>query len=175
MKRSILLGLIFTTVIAAWAAEKIQPLNVKLGLWENTMTMTTSGQMPIPSEYLSKLTPEQRARIEARMKAQSAGSSRATTTKSCLTQEELDRDYAPGLDKKKCSFTILSSTSSKVVAKLDCAEQEMKYGGMIEFDAISPENVKGSGHITATGANHTMNSSYTITSKWIGADCGNVK
>lgn len=56
----------------AFGQSKFQPLNVKTGLWESTTTSTTSGQMPLPSDMLAKLSPDQRARIEARMNANSA-------------------------------------------------------------------------------------------------------
>src|SRR6266568_18776 len=58
---------------------KIQPLNVKPGLWETTATYKTSGAPPIPPETLAKLTPQQQARLEERMKANSAGSSNTNT------------------------------------------------------------------------------------------------
>jgi hypothetical protein len=62
--RNVLLGIVLLLSLTVMAADKIQPLNVKLGLWETTHTTTTSGQMPIPPEMLAKLTPEQRAKME---------------------------------------------------------------------------------------------------------------
>lgn len=49
---------------------KHQPLNIKTGLWETTSTLKMSGDMPIPAGMLDKLTPEQRARLDERMKGQ---------------------------------------------------------------------------------------------------------
>jgi hypothetical protein len=51
---------------------QVQPLNIKPGLWETTMTIRTAGQLPMAAELLNKLTPEQRAEFEARMQARSA-------------------------------------------------------------------------------------------------------
>lgn len=79
MRSRIFLGLVLICAIAGWAADRIQPLNVKLGLWEMTITTKNSGQMPVPPELLSKLTSEQRARLEERMKAQSSGDSKTRT------------------------------------------------------------------------------------------------
>ncbi len=110
--RPILLGLVLLLSAAVWAADKIQPLNVKTGLWETTRTTTTSGQMPIPPELLARLTPEQRAKMEERMKANSAEKTRASTSKSCMTKEKLEK--APFSDEQKnCTRTIVRSTSSE--------------------------------------------------------------
>jgi Protein of unknown function (DUF3617) len=43
--------------------------NIKPGLWEVTTNPKMSGQMPIPEEQLAKMTPEQRARLQAAMQA----------------------------------------------------------------------------------------------------------
>ncbi|HTE88846.1 MAG TPA: hypothetical protein VK639_07845 [Terriglobales bacterium] len=69
--RTILAGLVMLSSVTVWAADKLQPLNVKTGLWETTTTRITSGEIPIPAEMLARLTPEQRAKMEARMKANS--------------------------------------------------------------------------------------------------------
>ena len=58
---------------------EIQPLNVKPGLWETTATYKRSGASPIPSEALAKLNPEQRARLEQRINANSSGSTNTVT------------------------------------------------------------------------------------------------
>src|SRR5882724_1490051 len=70
--RTLIIGLVCLSSAAVWAGGKFQPLDVKTGLWETTTTNTHSGEMPLPAELLDRLTPEQRARMEARMKANSA-------------------------------------------------------------------------------------------------------
>ena len=110
--RTILAGLVMLSSVAVWAADKLQPLNVKTGLWETTTTRITSGEIPIPAEMLARLTPEQRARMEARMKANSAEKTKTNTSKSCMTKEKLEK--APFSDEQKeCTRTIVTSTSSK--------------------------------------------------------------
>ncbi len=171
--RNVLLGLVLVLSVAVMAADKIQPLNVKLGLWETTHTTTRSGEMPIPPEMLAKLTPEQRAKMEERMKANSAGRTTTSTSKSCLTKEKLEK--APFSDREKeCSPTILTSTTSKAVVKFTCDMSGMKMSGTINVEALNPESVKGSAQTTASG-NHTMNVNATFTSKWLGPSCGDVQ
>jgi hypothetical protein len=172
MRTKILLVVLFSAAAVALAAQKIEPLNVKLGLWEMTMTIKTNGQMPIPAELLSKLTPEQRAKLEEKMKSQSAGPAQTRTYKTCLTKEKMDNPFT---DKKNCTSTVLTSTSSRIALKVQCTEQEAKMNGTLEFEALSPENVKGSSHLVATGGDHTMNLDGTYLGKWIGSACGDVK
>src|SRR5215831_17213660 len=70
-----------------WAADPV-PMDVKTGEWETTVTMQmgglqAAGKMPaIPPEQLSKMPPEQRARIESAMKAL-GGAPTTTTSKNC--------------------------------------------------------------------------------------------
>src|SRR6185369_14353893 len=45
-----LLASILLVALAAFAEDKLQRLNIKTGLWENTTTITSQGQMPIPTE-----------------------------------------------------------------------------------------------------------------------------
>jgi Protein of unknown function (DUF3617) len=173
--RTIMSELILLSSVAVWAGDKVQPLNVKVGLWETTMTATTSGAMPIPPEVLSRLTPEQRARMEERMKANSTGKTRTNTYKNCLTKEKLEKGPLFGEEQKECTQTVVTSTSSKTEVRVACENENMKSSGTIQVEALSPENVKGSGQMSVSGGGHTMNSNTTFTAKWIGPVCGDVK
>lgn len=175
MKKTISVAVICMCAVVVLAQEKLQPLNVKLGLWETTWTRTTSGEMPIPDELLSRLTPEQRAKMEERMKARAAQSTKTTTNKECLTKEKLDKELAFGDDRKECTRTVVTSTSSKAEFRMQCAEGDVKGNGTFLVEAVSTENVKGSVNIVASGNGHNMNSSGTFTAKWIGPDCGDLK
>jgi hypothetical protein len=90
-----LISLAFGALGSAHAQIKVEPLNVKTGLWEATMTTTTSGAAPIPAELLSRLTPEQRAKMEegAKVKASFASKTRTITSKSCVTREQLEKGF----------------------------------------------------------------------------------
>ena len=64
------------------------PLNLKLGLWQMTYTTAGDGVRPLQSiapELLAKMTPEQRSRTEARLKARVSPGSRIETKQYCLT------------------------------------------------------------------------------------------
>ncbi|HZQ19281.1 MAG TPA: DUF3617 domain-containing protein [Terriglobales bacterium] len=147
---------------------KYQPLNVKPGLWEKTFTITRTGALPIPPEMLNRLTPEQRARMEERMKANSAGHTSTNTERSCITKEDLEK---PIKFDNRCTWTIVESTNTKAKGNVSCEDQGMKVNGNGEYAAPDPEHMKGSMHTTTTGGGNTMNVDVTFASKWVGASC----
>lgn len=168
---------------AAWAQTqksaqstiKLQSLNIKPGLWESTRTIKRTGEMPIPTELLNRLTPEQRTRMEERMKANSGGHTSTETEKHCVTREDLERDRLKIAEAKECTTTVVNSTSTNLKGKIVCETAGMHATGMLELVAVDPEHVNGSYHSTMDGNDHTMNLEGTWTSKWLGSSCGDVK
>lgn len=154
---------------------KVQPLNIKTGLWESTRTIKRAGQLPIPPEMLNRLTPEQRARMEERMNANAASHTNTTTEKHCVTKEDLEKDRLKFAETKECTTTILNTTSTTVKAKLACDQEGMHATGTLELLAADPEHMNGSYHSTVNAGGHTMNVDGTWTSKWVGSSCGDVR
>lgn len=171
MRTRILLGLIVAVSISSRAADKVQPLNVKLGLWEVSTTVTSSGEMPIPADMLAKLTPEQRARFEEKMKERAGTKTKARVRKSCLTKEKLESGMDFNEDKASCSRTVLSSSTSNLRVRYQCMLDDVKWSGDVEVEALTPETVKGSMHGSASSGDHTMNNNSTFAARWIGAAC----
>jgi hypothetical protein len=159
------------------APAKLQPLNVKTGLWETTATYSMAGELPVAPEMLNRMTPQQRARLEQAMKAES-GNAKTMTYQGCLKKEDLE--HPNFTDKKQCTWTTLESSSTKVKGSASCVfkDPEMsdaKVNGSGEFVAIDQEHVKGSMHMKVTGAGHEMNSNSTFASRWLKSDCGGVQ
>jgi hypothetical protein len=170
--RIIIVGLTLLTSGAVVAANNIQPLNVKTGLWETNAITTISGQPPIPAEDLAKLTPEQRAKMETAMK--SLAGTRNLTYKSCVTKEKLAKGTA--FDKSSCTWTTFTSTSTKAEMTGVCTEERyMKVNVNLHIMVLNPESITGSGQMSFSGNGRTMSSSSTMTAKWLGPDCGTVK
>jgi hypothetical protein len=157
------------------SAAKLQPLNVKPGLWESTRTIKREGTLPIPAEMLNRLTPEQRARMEERMKANSAAHTSTTTEKHCLTQEDLERDKLKLAETRECTTTVIASTSTSAKARLVCDQEGMHATGTLDLEASDPEHVNGSYRSAVNAGGHTMNVEGKWTSKWLGAACGDVR
>lgn len=174
MRKAGLLILVSWLSITVWAGDKIQPLDVKLGLWEMNTTTTSSAQIPFPPEMLAKLSAEQRARLEEQMKAQGGEKTRTITQKHCLTKEKLE-EGAFGEDRPSCTKTVLSSTSSKMDVQIECADQGVKTHAKIKMEALNSENVKGTMHFAAQGAQQGAESDATFKAKWLSAACGDIR
>ena len=160
------------TVGSNLQAADLRPLDVKTGEWQTTTTGQTTGMPPIPDEVLNRLTPDQRAKMEAAMAARGARGNKATVTKGCLTKEQLEKGFNTGDETTKmCTRTLVSSFGGKQELRIDCARDGMKTTGTIKVDAIDSENVKGSISMTASSGERTMNMNYTFASKWLGPVC----
>lgn len=173
MKINVSLGFAFLFCGAACAADNVQPLDVKLGLWESTTTTEHSGVPPIPPEVLARLSPEQRAKVEERAKA-SAGP-KAITRKSCVKKEDLDKALAFGNDDKNCHRTVVSSSSSKLEFRMECGAGTMKSNGTVDIEAVSSEHVKGTVQMTMGDGTRSMKMNTAFESKWLGPVCEGTK
>lgn len=158
---------------AAPSTVSVQQLNIRPGLWETSVTSNTAGEMPIPAEMLNRLTPEQRARMEERMKANSAAHGHTATHKKCVTKEDLEKQKLDFAGDKECTPTVTASTSTMAKGKLSCQTEGMEGTTLFELEAPDPEHYKGSSHGTLTGNGHTMNIDATFSGKWLASSCGN--
>ncbi|HXA03333.1 MAG TPA: DUF3617 domain-containing protein [Bryobacteraceae bacterium] len=175
MKINVSLGFAFLFCGAVWAGDTVQPLDVKLGLWESTTTMEHSGAPPIPDEVLARLTPEQRAKIEERAKASAQQGPKTTTRKNCIKKEDLDKAMAFGNNDKSCHRTVLASSSSKMEFRIECGAGTMKSNGDVHIEAINSEHVKGSVQMTMGDGTRSMKLNSTFESKWLGPVCEGTK
>ena len=145
------------------------PLNVKTGEWESTITSDTSGQMPIPQEMIDKMTPEQRAKMEAMMKARGMQGPRTTVTKHCVKKEDLDKPF--GNENKACKPNRVSSSATKQEIHMECEIGGGKQVGTLKYEAVDSSTVKGSMQMTASNGGRTMNVNSTFSAKWLGPAC----
>ena len=135
------------------------------------MTTQTSGAPPIPPELLAKMTPEQKAMLEARMKTGMQQGPKTTVTKHCFTKEDLNKALNFGDQKGSCQRTVVSSSSSKQEIRIECSNAGIKASGTIRIEATDPEHVKVSSQISSGDGSHTMNINATGTSKWVSDTC----
>ena len=166
----------FGAAVFTFAADDKAPLDLKLGLWEMTTTHATGGAPPVPQEMLDRLTPEQRAKFEERMKNRQ-GHAGTETRRSCLTKEQLDKYFLFEDDKAmNCTRKIVSATRRKVDTSVECSNpMGIKLNGTIKIDSPDPETANGTIHMVSAGNGNTMNYDSTFKSKWLGANCGDVE
>src|SRR5258708_20099120 len=107
-------------------ATKVVPLNIKPGLWETTINSNVDSGLPIPAGMLERLSPEQRARFEERMKANSATHTRTTTHTKCVTREDIEKQKLDFASSKECTPTDITSTSTAANGKISCKSDVIK-------------------------------------------------
>jgi hypothetical protein len=156
-------------------AEDMNPLNVKLGLWEVTASHSVSGMsgMPkIPAEALAKMPEERRAHIESLMKSAGSGT---TTVKDCITKEKLAKNQAFSSKHNECKHEIVRSSAKNFQTKFVCDAKHGNTKGDLIVEAVDDSNVKGTMKVIASGHGHEMAIDMTFSSKYLGPDCGDVK
>jgi hypothetical protein len=174
----------FVGTTAIWAQD-IKPIDVKPGLWENTVTTQMSGMnMPsMPSvspDQLAKMPPEARARVEAMIKG-GTGAPQTSTNKACITKENLSKPIFDNAD-KSCIYKLVSSSSSTQQIHVECTKGNSKTSGDLSFNRVDNEHLKGNMDMKTTGdastsgsAAQNMTIKMTFSNKFISSDCGDVK
>jgi Protein of unknown function (DUF3617) len=173
----LLMGCVLAPVVVGQTG-RIQPLNVKTGLWQVTATGTSSGPPPITPEMqarLDQMTPEQRAKVMDAMKQAYGSGSRPHTYKNCITAKDLNGNAFAGPD-QKCDWKVINSTSSELeVQGGSCVAGEnsgMKAEANVKIHALDSENVKGSVHMTIVTSNgQTTKMNQDLTGKWLSPTC----
>ena len=158
---------------AVQAAEYTKP-NIKPGLWEVSVTPKMSGEMPIPEEQLAKMTPEQRARLEAAVK--NAGA-KPHFYKECMTPEKIAKGFEMdrGADEASCKRNIISSTASELTLHDECNDTKRKSSTDVHFEIKGGTQMNGKVHIVVTQSGKSMTVDSTLTGKWLASSCGAVK
>jgi hypothetical protein len=191
VKRAFLLAVVILVPVAASMAQDTIRFDAKPGLWESTTTMQISGMPAMPA--MPQLTPEQlaqmpeaaRKQLQAAMAGRAGGSPRTTTAKACITREMIDKGVAfNGNNQANCSQKVVSTSASKMVVHVECSPDQnamnMKVVGDMTVERQDAEHVKMNGTVAASSGpggpqGRTMETKLEVTSKWLGADCGDVK
>ncbi len=170
MKRLAPATLLLTTgLVVSLAASAAEPLKVKTGEWEITTATATQGMPQMPAEVLSKMTPEQQAKMAAMFGQREAGGPKEHKSKECVTQEDLEKPFHP--DKKdKCETTILKSTGTTQDIALNCKGEHPSTGKM-HVEATSPESMKGSLELAFAGGDNPLKINTTLSGRWLGPTC----
>jgi hypothetical protein len=161
----------------AHAADLVKP-NIKPGLWEVSTTPQVSGQMPIPDEQLAKMTPEQRAKMEAAMKSYMANSAKPRVYKDCMTPEKIAKGFdvdRQGED-SSCKRKVLSSSTSELTLHDECNRSAEQTVSDVHFEIKGGTQMSGKINVVNTSSSgKTFTFKAAIQGKWLSASCGSVK
>jgi len=172
--------LVAFTLSSAAHAQSSSP--IKAGLWETTVSTTT--QMQLPPEVqaqLDAMPAQQQAMMKARMPGGMGGAPAITTTHSCSTgqsvQDLMNQSQRKG---SECKLTNQTQTGNSMSFDVSCTMPQGTANGHSSFTMADSDHVSGSSHLTAkvTGGRSngttTMNMDTTLTSHYLGSDCGTV-
>lgn len=125
--------------LAAPFAAHATPLGIKAGGWKETYSITIHGMLRLyPKEELAKLTPEQRQKKVAYLKALD-GKPSSSTDMTCVQQTDTVKSLLEEEDSNgECTHHIIKHTRDSLEAKISCHNADMgSYSGLLHFRALS--------------------------------------
>jgi hypothetical protein len=167
VRSSLVFASLLAVSVSLSAAEK---LNLKLGLWEMTSSTETRGMPPLPKELLDKLSPEQRKKMEADIRAEQSKGPEQDTDRECITPRDLDRPLEPD-NAKECKHTIVSSTRTSQEVHIVCTGG-MPGSGSLKVSAPTPEKMTGSMNLKLGAGAEAMTIRAELQGRWLSSDCG---
>jgi Protein of unknown function (DUF3617) len=175
--RSAVLPMALVALALAAFAQAVEPVkpNIKPGLWEVSINPHVSGEMPIPEEQLAKLTPEQRARLEAMMKSRAANTTAPKLYKECMTPEKIARGFDMDRDDTGCKRKVVSSSANELTVHDECDKPNQKTVSDVHFEVKGGTQMSGRINVQVSSGAKTMTINNTMQGKWLGASCGAVK
>ncbi|MET0535412.1 MAG: DUF3617 domain-containing protein, partial [Steroidobacter sp.] len=156
--------------LMALSAAGADKLNVKLGLWEITSLSRFSGMPPLPKDVLDKMTPQQRADMEAKIKAAAAEEPEPEVSSECITQDDLDKPFNSA-NAEECTQTIVRTTRNTQEIRLACSGK-VKGAGTFRIVTPTPESMTGDLDLKVGEGASAMSITSKIKGRWLGADCG---
>ena len=156
MRKAISVAVIALGVLMVLAAQgKIQPLNVKTGLWQISETVTWTGLPPQFGENMKN--------------------GATHSYKSCVKPKNLSSNpWAEGSD-SKCNWTVVNSTGTDMEVRGTGCDAGKEFAMVAELHGtihvVDSENGTGSFSITLTGNGQTIHGHAAYTGKWVAATC----
>jgi hypothetical protein len=165
-------------VVAVAAGQKPPVPPVKPGLWEARMSAVDADGRPVPlpeQAALSNMPPEMKAKMAEAMKARGLSMPDANgATRVCLTKELFESgDWQQIAAQAGCTTTYSTQTKTNWKWHSTCTSLKSESDGEAVFNSAESYKVKLTTTTAMMGKPNT--STRIIDSKWLGADCGDVK
>jgi len=148
-------------------------LDIKPGLWKVTTTNRMSGPLPIPEADLARLSPAQRAKFEAAMKAAAANMGMPHVFEECLTAKEIADGLKLNAAEPSCHRTILSRSPTRLRIHESCTGSTVREMDGT-FEAPDPSTLHGTLRMVASQGARAMKVNSVVQGQRLGADCGNL-
>ncbi|MBL8378730.1 MAG: DUF3617 domain-containing protein [Burkholderiales bacterium] len=172
---------VLTMATAALACGVASAQNIKPGLWEMTQSMHgQSGGKDIGAAQaqaqreLAALPPEQRKMVEAMMAKQGMSmSAGGNTMRVCISKEMAERGQPPAGQGSDCKMEWSPRQGNTISTRFTCTNPPSSGEGTIVFSGSESYAMNMKVTQMRSGKPETM--TMQSTSKWVGADCGNLK
>ena len=151
-----------------FAAGGQDRLDIRTGTWEITATTHMSGT-PLSNEMLSKMTPEQRAEVQAAMREEAAKGPQTEVSRECITAEEVERPFASA-DLENCTQQIVRTTRTTQEARLQCTG-EYKGSGLLRVTAPNPQTMTATLELSAGDGPTPFTIKAQMKGRWLAAAC----
>lgn len=170
-------GRIWIAVAAASVAAVAlaAPPEVKPGLWERTVTRRVEGAPVAPVADPSKLTPEQRARVEQMTAARGATVPTTSVVRYCVTPDaarQWDSFAREDAVDTKCERTVQDESAHALSASLACGTRQK---ATVAFTALDPGRVRGTITWVRQDEGGARTTTVDVDNRWLSPDCGAVK
>ena len=174
-------GIFLAIGLSPAARAQSRQIPVKLGLWESQVSSTMVMALPPEAEArIAAMPPDRQAQMRGMM---SGSKPNVSTYKSCVAQhatmdELLDQNQ--NKSGMKCTFTNRTQTSDGASFDTSCTMPQGTATGHTEFHMLNDEHWTSTTHISADmsgkgGATRHVSMESTVTSRYVGAQCGDVK
>jgi hypothetical protein len=80
-----------------------------------------------------------------------------------------------GQNEENCTRKVITSSSSKQEIHIECSRGKNTMTGDLNIERLDGEHAKGSMVMKSAGAERPIDMKMSFTSKWLSADCGDVK
>lgn len=166
-------GVVACAAGAAWAQQP----PIKPGLWQIHVE-EDSGEMAARMRemeaHMKNMPPEQRKQVEAMMKQHGVSMGSPGDMRICLSKEQLARDDWQGRREQSGCKTDTTRSGNTWKFHSSCpAPQASETDGEAVF--ASPENYTVKSTTTSSEGGQSRTMKMTAVSKWLGADCGDIK
>jgi hypothetical protein len=144
MRKIILLASMILPATLLLAQGAVQPLDVKTGSWDVTMTTNIDGM----------------------------NGPQSRTYRSCLRKEDLNKYPFTDSD-RNCTYKVVTSTGKTMEAHGTCqpASEGMKIDFDLHLNVVDSGTVNGTGSMTMNLNGRTMNGKYSASAKWLSDTC----
>lgn len=153
-----------------------EALHIEPGLWEVTYSYSLQGEPP-PSVLASK-TPEQRAEMEKKW-AERKGQTKTSTSKTCVTAEELAKGTAfesdDDAEKEGCERTVNTQTATRWSVVEHCETDTGPAERNVQITANGSRAVAGSMNAVKGEGSSASGLNMTFNGKWVAKECGNAE